>query len=272
VELRYYWSVIWRRIWIIALIVGVVVIYAGYQYYKIHKPDGGLRVYHSDITIRVGLQATSGNANGATFSNYASTAEALADQFASDEVLKSNKFDAQVIQQIQADLQQDPQRYGANADLGNWQDVTTLGGALSTARSHNLVDITVSWGTAAGAKAIATAIGEVAVAHISEYLDYQVRSGPAQGDNGAYPVASAQIFSPASAPVAAPGPGANREVLLLALILVGLIVGIALAFLIEYLDDRIRSTEEAVKLLQLPAYGEVPRAPAPGQSKTAVHG
>jgi capsular polysaccharide biosynthesis protein len=46
------------------------------------------------------------------------------------------------------------------------------------------------------------------------------------------------------------------------LVLVAFIIGIALAFLIDYLDDRIRSTEDVEQLLQLPVYGQVPRVPS----------
>jgi capsular polysaccharide biosynthesis protein len=270
VELRHYWSIIWRRIWIIALIVGIIAIYAGYQYYKLRQPEGGLKAYQSIVTIQIGLQApnnsviTTSNATSNNISYYASTSEALADEFASDQVIKSSTFDRQVIQQIQADLQQDPQRYGANADLGSWQDPTAIGAAITTLRSHNLVDVTVNWSTAAGTRAIATAIGEVAAAHIGSYLDYEVGNASSQANNAAQPLVTARIFSQPSTPALVAGPNANKPALLLALLVVGLLIGIALAFLVEYLDDRIRSTQEALQLLQLPSYGEVPRAPVPG--------
>jgi len=44
--------------------------------------------------------------------------------------------------------------------------------------------------------------------------------------------------------------------------LVVLIIGIALAFLIEYLDDRIYSKEAVIQSLELPVYGEIPRVPS----------
>jgi capsular polysaccharide biosynthesis protein len=42
--------------------------------------------------------------------------------------------------------------------------------------------------------------------------------------------------------------------------LIGLIVGIGLAFLLDYLDTSVRSREEAEALLQLPILGEIPRS------------
>jgi len=43
------------------------------------------------------------------------------------------------------------------------------------------------------------------------------------------------------------------------LVLIGLIVGIGLAFLIDYLDQTVRTREEAERLLQMPVLGEIPR-------------
>jgi succinoglycan biosynthesis transport protein ExoP len=62
-----------------------------------------------------------------------------------------------------------------------------------------------------------------------------------------------------------PGPGFAsspvRGTLNLGLrVLLGLIAGAALAFLIEYLDDSVRSPREAQDVLGLPVLGEIPAA------------
>jgi protein tyrosine kinase modulator len=41
--------------------------------------------------------------------------------------------------------------------------------------------------------------------------------------------------------------------------LIGLIVGIAAAFLVDYLDSSVRTRQEAESLLQAPVLGEIPR-------------
>jgi capsular polysaccharide biosynthesis protein len=41
---------------------------------------------------------------------------------------------------------------------------------------------------------------------------------------------------------------------------IGLLIGIALAFLLDYLDSSVRSRRDAESLLQLPVLGEIPRA------------
>jgi capsular polysaccharide biosynthesis protein len=40
---------------------------------------------------------------------------------------------------------------------------------------------------------------------------------------------------------------------------IGLMVGIALTFLLDYVDPSVRSRQEAESLLQIPVLGEIPR-------------
>src|SRR5438067_6692840 len=101
-ELRAYWTIIWRRIWIVALIVGVVALYVGYQYYHLRKTPGALKAYSSAITIQVGLQSTTkGDPNNA---NYVTVSEALADTLTTGPILASREFDQEVSAQIGQDM------------------------------------------------------------------------------------------------------------------------------------------------------------------------
>ena len=161
------------------------------------------------------------------------------------------------------------QQHYPNPDLGNWQDPGALAGALSATRVHSLVTISVNWSSAAGAWAISNAIGEIATARIGQYLDYVVATDYMHtSTTGTYiqPEVSARIISAASLPGAVPGSSASKLTLLVLLVLIALAIGIALAFFLDYLDDRIRSKEDLKDLFQLPIYGEVPRAPVPGQA------
>src|SRR5436309_4491587 len=100
-ELKAYWTIIWRRIWIVVLIVGVVGLYAGYQYYHLRKTPGALTVYSSGITLQVGLQATThGDTNNA---NDVMVSEALADALTNGPILSSHEFDTDVANQIAQD-------------------------------------------------------------------------------------------------------------------------------------------------------------------------
>lgn len=156
------------------------------------------------------------------------------------------------------------QRYGGNPSLGAWQDTSTIIKALSTTHSHSMVTISVNWNTEAGAWIIAHAVGEVCENNMPTYLNYQVAIPTTQGSaSPEYLMAGANVINQPTKPAEVDSsPLVLRKTQLLAILLVGLIVGLALAFLIEYLDDRIRNSEEVVQLLQLPMYGEIPQAPA----------
>lgn len=272
-ELRTYWSIILRRIWVIALVVVIVSLYSGYQYYKIRKTPGALHAYQSNVTLLIGLQASPKITDHSNYSDYVSVSESIADGFTTGPTLTSASFDRQVYAQVNADMPQIQQKFGANPDLGDLTNpgvaVGAIGGSVTASRSHSLVTVSVSWNTPAGAWAIANAIGEVSVAHINDYTDYVVTSPNTSSASATpnRPIVAAKVVLGATNAATIPGTQANKPTLLLVLILVALILGIALAFLIEYLDDRIRRSDDVVQLLQLPIYGEVPRTPVAGNTK-----
>lgn len=261
-ELLAYWHIIWRRIWLVILIVGVVALYVGYQYYHLRKTPGALTAYRSDVTIQIGLQASP---NGAADNIIVS--EALADALVTSPILSSKEFDTEVAHQIASDMTQIKQRYGPNSDLGDWQNTGAIGSALSSVRAHSLVTVSATWTSEAGAWAIANAVGEVSTTNICTYLGYVIpkqASCTTTADNSQSAV-SARVISNATDPARVPGSLVSKQTILVILLLVALIVGIALAFLVDYLDDRIREKNDVQQLLQLPVYGEVPRAPTVGR-------
>lgn len=268
-ELRAYWAVIKRRFWVIVPIIVVVALYTAYQYYHLYRTSGALTAYQSTVTIRVGLQANPHNSDQ-NYADYLSVSETLADTIVTAPVITSRAFTTDVSQQIQIDTDQITQRYGLHPDLGDWQNPQSISAALSASRVHTLVTVTVNWSSPAGAWAIAHAIGEISASHLGTYLDYEIRSAsPLSSAPNAHPVVSAQVINPASEPVQVAGSSSNKPELLLALLLVACIMAIALAFLVEYLDDHIHSREEAELLLQLPCIGEIP--PTPASDKNVPH-
>lgn len=244
-ELWAYWTIIWRRIWLIALVVVVVALFAGYKYYQLRKTPGALTVYSSSITIQIGLQAQGGTSNA----GFVTATEALASEFATGPILTSHEFDQDIINQIDQD--------GAGTYLGN-VDPAAIRGALSASATYSLVTINATWITSAGATAIANAVGEVSQAKIGSYLGNLVQ-----------PAVAAQVISSATTAGAVPGPSSSKVTLYMLLVLLALVIGIALAFLLDYLDDRIRDKDEVAHLLGLPIYAEVPSAPVPGRSRPA---
>ena len=198
--------------------------------------------------------------------------EALADALVTSPILSSKEFDTQISHQIATDMPQIQQRYGANPDLGDWQNVGAIGGALSSVRAHSLVTVSATWTSVAGAWAIANAVGEVTSTSLCTYVSYVVpkqTSCITTATSNQSPV-SARVVSDATDPAKIPGSSVSKQTVLVILLLVALIVGIALAFLVDYLDDRIRGKDDVQQLLQLPVYGEVPRAPSVGRESRAV--
>lgn len=270
-ELRTYWSIIWRRIWVIALVFGLVALYVGYSYYHLRKTQGALKSYSSSITVQIEL-LPSAMVNSSNADNESVTSS-LADSLTTGPVLQLHEFDQDIIQQISQDTSAISQKYGANPDLGNWQNNPDgIGGALTATRVNNLVTISVNWSTSAGAWAIANAVGEVSSTKLGNFLNVSVSSSgtPTASTSTTNPSAttqpnvSARVISAASDPAAIAGSSSSKITLYLALLVVGLALGLALAFLLEYLDDRIRSREQVESLLGLPILGELPRAPQPG--------
>jgi capsular polysaccharide biosynthesis protein len=152
-----------------------------------------------------------------------------------------------------------------NRNLGNWQSTSAVTSALAAARTHSVVVIDVNWPTEAGAWAIAHAVGEVCTLHMPEYLDYQVSNKSINSAD--YPAPAARVINEAGNVSTVTSSSTTKTALLLALLVVGLILSIALASLVEYLDDRIYESSEVVQMLQLPIYGEIPRAPTSGYSQ-----
>ncbi|HXX77425.1 MAG TPA: hypothetical protein VEI53_02960 [Ktedonobacteraceae bacterium] len=267
-ELRAYWTIIWRRIWVVALVVGIVALFIGYQYYHLMKTPGALKAYSSTVTIQIGLQPTpNGDTNSA---NYVITSEALADAMVTSPLFTTHEFGTAVSNQISQDVGEIQRRFGPNPDLGDWQDPPAIGQALNASRVHNIVTITTTWATPAGAWAIANAVGEVSVSNIGAYLNYVIKTNASQNlaANSEPPQVSARVISAATDSIAVAGSSANKLTLYALMLLVALVLGVALTFLLDYLDDRIRTKEEVTDLLGIPTLAVIPRAPSPGRTRS----
>ena len=269
-ELRTYWTIIWRRIWVVALVVGIVALFVGYQYYHLRKIPGALKAYSSNITIQIGLQPTSnGDTNSA---NYVTVSEALADAMVASPLLTTREFDTAISNQIAHDMGEIQQRYGPNPDLGDWQNPAAIGQAIHGNRAHSLVTITTTWITPAGAWAIANAAGEVSVTNIGTYLSYEIKNNALQNPttNSMPPQVTARVISAATDSNTVAGSSANKITLYMLMLPVALVLGIALTFLLDYLDDRIRTKEEVTKLLGIPIYAVIPRTPSSGRTRSSA--
>ncbi len=264
-ELRAYTKILWRRLWIVALVMGVVILYIGYDYFSSTTIFETAKTYQAAVSLRIGLPAT---AHIQDSTEYTQITENLADELTTGPLLADSTFNSQVIQQIKNDKSAISDQFGANANLG---DITAekLLSAYKARRVHNVVTITVTWNTDAGAWAIAYAVGQVCESSLPTYMNYKVAGPDGQAGNDAGNLAAvAKVIGEPDKPLASGGNVVvqRKTTTLIIVFLAGLIMAIALAFLVEYLDDRIHEPSEVMQTLQLPMYGEVPRAPVPGQA------
>lgn len=273
-ELRAYWAVIWRRAWIILVIVAIAALFVGYELYAAHKANNAsANVYHSQVTFQLGIQSkdTSGTSN---YTDRLGAIDTQSDILANSPILQSSLFDTQVSQQIGHDSSAIQQKFGSGADLGSWQDPKAIGAALTVTRVHGFVTVLTTWNTPAGSWAVANAVGEVSANSIGQYLDYSLSgtsnsSASATAKTASTSLFTARVVSPASDVIAAPNPNTpTKKSTLILILIVALVLGIALAFLVDYLDDSIRSRDEIPDLLQVPVFGEVPRTPSSGQTQS----
>ncbi len=267
-ELRAYWAILRRRIWLVLLTTLIALLYVGYSLLA-SRGAVASTTYTSTVGITMEVAAPDRNAPaGATpsYNDRLSIADTLAESFQNGPVLTSSSFAKQISAQISSDMPTIEQRFGQNPALGSWRDAKTISSALAATRSHAQVTVKVNWSTSAGAWAIATAVGEIVPRNIGTYVNFLMVT-PATGQGAQ--LISARVVSPADDPIVTPGGApATKKTTLLLVVLVAIVLGIALAFLADYVDDRVRGKEEIADLLHLPVIGEVPAAHQSGQGQT----
>jgi capsular exopolysaccharide synthesis family protein len=113
-------------------------------------------------------------------------------------------------------------------------------------RDTQLIKVKVRDTSALRAQRIANTIGKV----FSERID------ELEGAEGTVPLIKVSIAEPAIKPVVPIRPKPLLNVTLA--LIVGLMIGIGFAFLLEYLDISVKTAEEAERLLGLPVLGQIP--------------
>jgi capsular polysaccharide biosynthesis protein len=230
-ELREYWSIIRRRWWL-PVAVTVVALVA--------STAVGLRgaaAYKTDMRVAVSTIPTPDpNAeryfDPAYFANLDS--EYLADDMS--EFLTSRAFADEVHREL------------ATSSTPLDVDVETIMTATRTKKTHRFIDITITTPTFEQGSAIAASISRILndPNHVAQYLAALT----------AYHTQMETVTPPVT----------HRANTVLGLIseiglrsVIGLLVGVGLAFLIDYVDPSVRSRQEAERLLEMPVLGEIPR-------------
>jgi capsular polysaccharide biosynthesis protein len=232
VELREYWSIIRRRWWLPAAIMAVALIASTVVGIR------GATAYKTDMRLAVSTLPTL-EPNGVPYFDpiYYSNldSEYLADDMS--EFMTSRAFAEEV--------------HGELATASNPYDVDidTITNVTRAKKTHRFIDITITTSTFEEGAAIAGSISRILSDpnHVAQYLQalsaYNTRM---------------TIVTPPVTHRANTVLGLISEIALRTLI--GLLVGIGLAFLVDYLDPSVRTRQEAESLLQMPVLGEIPRS------------
>ncbi len=224
-ELRAIWKVIRRRWWLIALPALAALIYAGYGYLK-SPPVGG---YATSIRFTAAQPPDSGSQAIQSPTYYAwLTSEYVVN--ALTDWVKTNSFAEAVSEELG--------KNGVNIPAAQLQ------GAMSPDNARSIMVINISWPDAGQLSSIAGAVKVVLETRSGEFF-------PPFKDTG---VAVIALDTPV---IGAVPPSLTARLNPLLRFGLGLVAGIALAALVEYLDPTLHERAEVEKM-GLPVLAEIP--------------
>ena len=229
-ELREYWAIVRRRWWLpvaITLAAFIASTIVGVR---------GAAAYRTDMRVAVSAVPVQ-DPNADRFFDpvyYANLdSEYLADDMS--EFMHSQAFADEVKRELSS---------ARNITI----DTDTIVNATRTKKTHRFIDITITTATPDDGQQIADSISRILndPAHLGQYLaaltayntHMEVVTPPVTRRNNTIP-------------------GLISEIGLRTLI--GLLVALALAFLVDYIDPSVRTRAEAEAMLLLPVVGEIPR-------------
>ena len=226
-ELRQYWHIVWKRVWIVVALLVIVLI--GSLALRV-KPAP---LYQATLRFTVGVPPESRTGNYYTYDRYYTwlTSEYIADDFS--EVVKSQAF-AQDVSAILAERQ---------------EDVIVSAGAIQGStvaeKQHRILTVRITWGDPEQLQAIADAIEEALRENSSKYFAQLGSAG-------------ATVYIIDKSPPMAIGQSLRERLDLPIRLFLALLAGIALAFLLDYLDDTVRDRAE-LEEMEITVLGEIPR-------------
>ena len=231
-ELRRYWATLWRYRWLVLALPFIVGL--GSSALWLIQPNG----YSTTLKMQLALappQITAGD----EFFRYDSYYNYLATEYAVDdlaEVLNGNVFADAVAATLRGP------GYGLSIEDEE------VRGAFTARRVHRVLIIDVTGSSNDRAVAIARAVGDTMGRDPVKYFT--------KGDLVPRQGAATLVIE---APLEARGDRVRRALDVVLQTAVALFAGVALAFLLDYLNDRLRDADGARDALDLPVLGQIPQ-------------
>jgi capsular polysaccharide biosynthesis protein len=223
-ELREYLSVVQRRWIIIAAVTALAMVVATALAFR------GTRAYEAStrFVVSVGVDARNDTPPYVYYRDYYAwlASEYLADDLS--EIIKSDAFAADV-----------------KAALGEDVDRASIREVIRTRKTHRILEVTVLGQTAGQAQRIASAVAQSVQTQAPKYL---AQLGTA---NGQVRVIDDPVVKAATTTGSQLADIGVRTLL-------GLLAGLFLAFMVDYLDSTVRSSKDVERMLGLPVLGEIP--------------
>lgn len=219
-ELRQYWRIVLRRLWMVILLVAVVL---GASL-ALRSPRPVL--FQASMRFNVGLEPES---KGGDYYSYDRYYAWLASEYLIDdltEVVKSAAFAEAVSREL--------------------PDINFGAGTITADKKHRIMTVRIVWGNEEELRSIA----EATVRVIQEQSgDFFGQLGDKEPD--------IRLIDP---PSIAPAPRSLKEKLDLPIrLILALLAGLALTFLLDYLDDTVRDRAE-LEAMGIEVLGEIPPA------------
>ena len=225
-ELREYLGFLQRRWLIVLAVTGLAVVVA------VAWALRGPRAFEAStrIVVSVGADASSDVPPYVYYRDYYAwlASEYLADDLS--EIIKSDAFASDI-----------------EAVLGEDIAPAAIREVIRTKKTHRILEVTVFGQTAGQAQRIASAIAQTVETQAPKYLaQLATRNGQVR-----------VIDAPAVRAATTTG-SLMLDIGIRAML--GLLVGLVLAFAIDYLDSTVRSSKDVERMLALPVLGEIPGA------------
>jgi capsular polysaccharide biosynthesis protein len=226
-ELKQYWQIIWKRAWIPALLLVIV---AGAS---LLTRQTSLPTYNTTMRFTVGVKPQE-VPDQYTYDSYYAwlSSEYLADDMTA--IVSSQAFAADVNRRL--------------VEMGSSVQIPpgSIGGVTIAEKQHRILRLNVSWSSPTELADIAQAIVGVMEEDSPKYLTQLGTPG-----------ALINIIDEPSLPAANP-PALTQRLNLPLRLLLALAAGLALTFLLDYLDDSIRGRPE-LETMGIVVLAEVPR-------------